>query len=161
MRIDSAMPDHAGAIAAVYDEAARTTPATFDLEGHPPAWWADVIAANDYPFVVSLGGGDELLGFARGTLHKVKPAYGTTCETSVYVAAGARGGGVGRALYDALLAELEASPLLLAVAGITQPNPASVALHVACGFTPVGTFHGVGRKLGRTWDVTWYERPLA
>jgi L-amino acid N-acyltransferase YncA len=161
MRIAAATHAHAAAIAAVYDEAARTTPATFDLEGHPPAWWSDVITANDYPFAVALDDGDELLGFARGALHKVRPAYATTCETSVYVASSARGRGVGRALYDALLAELEASPLLLAVAGITQPNPASVALHVACGFTPVGTFHGVGHKLGRTWDVTWYERALA
>jgi L-amino acid N-acyltransferase YncA len=118
-----------------------------------------VIAANDYPFFVALDG--ELVGFARAAQHKVKPAYGTTCETSVYVGASARGRGVGRALYDALLAELDAAPgLLLAVAGITEPNPVSVALHTACGFTPVGTFHNVGEKLGRTWDVTWYERPL-
>ena len=170
MRIEPATPAHAAAIAAIYDEAARTSPATFDLEGHPPDWWADAIAAGDYPFFAATGdrrlkaggpGGGELLGFARAGLHKVKPAYGTTCETSVYVAPQARGRGAGRALYEALLAELEASPLLLAVAGITEPNPVSVALHVACGFTPVGTFHNVGRKLGRTWDVTWYERPLA
>jgi phosphinothricin acetyltransferase len=160
MRIEPANPDHAEAIAAIYDEAARTTPATFDLEGHPPQWWADVIAAGTHPFVVALDGAGPL-GFARAAQHKVKPAYGTTCETSVYVAGAARGQGVGRALYDALLAQLDAEPeLLLAVAGITEPNPASVALHVACGFTPVGTFHSVGRKLGRTWDVTWYERPL-
>lgn len=160
MRIERATFAHAEAIAAVYDEAARTTPATFDLEGHPPQWWGDVIAAGEYPFHVAVE--DELLGFARASLHKVKPAYATTCEASVYVAQSARGRGVGRALYDALLADLDAAPgLLLAVAGITEPNPASVALHVACGFTPVGTFHGVGRKLGRTWDVTWYERSLA
>jgi L-amino acid N-acyltransferase YncA len=160
MHVERASPEHADAIAAIYDEAARTSPATFDLEGHAAAWWATTIDAGEYPFVVALGDGG-LLGFARGARHKVKPAYDTTCETSVYVAAAARGRGAGRALYDALLAELEASPLLLAVAGITHPNPASVALHAACGFTPVGTFHGVGRKLGRTWDVTWYERPLA
>jgi len=161
MRIEPATPAHAEAIAAVYDEAARTTPATFDLEGHPPQWWVDVIAAGTYPFVVALDNAGELLGFARAALHKVKPAYGTTCETSVYVASAARGRGAGRALYEALLAELDGAPeLLLAVAGITEPNPASVALHRACGFTPVGTFHNVGRKLDRTWDVTWYERPL-
>jgi L-amino acid N-acyltransferase YncA len=161
MRIELATTAHADAIAAVYDEAARTTPATFDLEGHPPQWWADAIGAGDYPFVAALGEAGELLGFARAALHKVKPAYGTTCETSVYVAERARGRGAGRALYDALLAELDAAPaFLLAVAGITEPNPASVALHTACGFTPVGTFHNVGEKLGRTWDVTWYERPL-
>ena len=161
MRIAPATPAHAEAVAAVYDEAARTTPATFDLEGHAPDWWAGAIADNHYPFHVALGDDGELLGFARASLHKVKPAYGTTCETSVYVAESARGRGAGRALYDALLAQLDAAPdLLLAVAGITEPNEASVALHVACGFTPVGTFHNVGTKLGRTWDVTWYERPL-
>jgi L-amino acid N-acyltransferase YncA len=160
MRIERATSAHAEGIAAIYDEAARTTPATFDNEGHPPQWWADAIASNAYPFVVAVDD-DALLGFARAGLHKVKPAYGTTCETSVYVAERARGRGVGRALYEALLAELDAAPgLLLAVAGITEPNPVSVALHVACGFTPVGTFHNVGEKLGRTWDVTWYERPL-
>src|SRR5215218_10610871 len=65
MRIEPATPAHAEAIAAVYDEAARTTPATFDLEGHPPQWWADVIAAGTYPFVVALDNAGELLGFAR------------------------------------------------------------------------------------------------
>jgi L-amino acid N-acyltransferase YncA len=159
MRIEPATAAHAQAIAAIYDEAARTTPATFDLEGHEPGWWAGVIAANDYPFFVAAD--DDVIGFARGAQHKVKPAYGTTCETSVYVAQSARGRGVGRALYDVLLGALDAAPgFLLAVAGITEPNPASVALHTACGFTPVGTFHNVGEKLGRTWDVTWYERPL-
>jgi L-amino acid N-acyltransferase YncA len=161
MRIEPATSAHAEAIAAVYDEAARTTPATFDLEGHAPRWWSDAIASDSHPFRVALGDEGALLGFARAGLHKVKPAYGTTCETSVYVATSARGRGVGRALYDALLADLDAAPgLLLAVAGITEPNPVSVALHAACGFTPVGTFHNVGSKLGRTWDVTWYERPL-
>jgi phosphinothricin acetyltransferase len=159
MRIERATPAHADAIAAIYDEAARTTPATFDNEGHPAAWWAEAIERDSYPFFVAVDG--DVIGFARGAQHKVKPAYGTTCETSVYVGASARGRGVGRALYDALLAELDAAPgLLLAVAGITEPNPVSVALHTACGFTPVGTFHNVGEKLGRTWDVTWYERPL-
>jgi phosphinothricin acetyltransferase len=159
MRIERATSAHAPAIAAIYDEAARATPATFDNEGHPAAWWADVIAANTYPFFVAIDG--DVLGFARAAQHKVKPAYGTTCETSVYVGERARGRGVGRALYDVLLADLESAPgLLLAVAGITEPNPASVALHAACGFTSVGTFHNVGEKLGRTWDVTWYERPL-
>jgi len=159
MRIEPATSAHAEAIAAIYDEAARTTPATFDLEGHEPDWWAGVIATNAYPFVVALDG--DVVGFARAAQHKAKPAYGTTCETSVYVAQRARGGGVGRALYDALLAQLDPAPgLLLAVAGITEPNPASVALHAGCGFTPVGTFHNVGEKLGRTWDVTWYERRL-
>ena len=49
----------------------------------------------------------------------------------------------------------------LAVAGVTQPNEASDRLHRRHGFTEVGTFHGVGVKQGRAWDVLWLERPLA
>jgi phosphinothricin acetyltransferase len=161
MRIERATPVHAPAIGAIYDAAARRTPATFDLEGHAPQWWLEIIAAGEYPFLVASGDDGDVVGFARAGAHKVKPAYATTCETSVYVAEGARGRGAGRALYVALLAQLDAAAgLLLAVAGVTEPNPASTALHLACGFTPVGTFHNVGLKHDRRWNVTWYERPL-
>lgn len=160
MLIEPARADHAAAIAAIYDAAARATPATFDLEGQAPEWWASAATESTYPFFVAIDAG-EILGFARAGQHKVKPAYGTTCETSVYVAEDARGRGVGRALYDVLLNELDATAgLLLAVAGITLPNPASVALHESCGFSLVGTFHNVGVKLDRRWNVAWYERPL-
>jgi L-amino acid N-acyltransferase YncA len=160
MRIEPATAAHAPAIAAIYDAAARTTPATFDLEGHPPDWWARATANRTHPFLVAVAD-DAVLGFARAAQHKVKPAYGTTCETSVYVAEEARGRGVGRALYGVLLDELDATAgFLLAVAGITLPNAASMALHESCGFSLVGTFHNVGVKLDRRWDVAWYERPL-
>ena len=92
---------------------------------------------------------------------KVKPAYDTTVETSVYVHSGHRGAGVGDALYAGLFERLDATPLRLAVAGLTQPNEPSDRLHRRHGFTEVGTFHGVGVKLGRAWDVLWLERPLA
>ena len=46
------------------------------------------------------------------------------------------------------------------VAGVGQPNPASVALHQRFGFRQVGVFSSVGRKFGTYWDVAWFERPL-
>jgi phosphinothricin acetyltransferase len=110
--------------------------------------------------LVALGDDDEVLGYAKSGTHRSRPAYDTTCETSVYVAAGAQGQGVGGALYDELLLRLEASPLRLAVAGMTEPNEASRRLHESRGFTFVGTFHGIGTKFGRSWDVSWFERPL-
>jgi phosphinothricin acetyltransferase len=48
-----------------------------------------------------------------------------------------------------------------AYAGVTLPNVASVKLHEAVGFTPVGVYRDVGYKLGRWHDVAWFERPLA
>jgi L-amino acid N-acyltransferase YncA len=151
------------AIAAIYAAAADGTPATFDLEGPPLAWWEATLDACDatagHVLIVAVRG-EEVVGYAKSGVFKEKAAYVTTCETSVYVADGHRGEGMGDALYRDLLARLDASAARLAVAGVTEPNPASERLHLAHGFTEVGTFHGVGVKLDRAWDVRWYERPL-
>jgi phosphinothricin acetyltransferase len=47
-----------------------------------------------------------------------------------------------------------------AFAGIALPNAASVGLHEAMGFTPVGIYHEVGFKFGRWHDVGWWQRLL-
>ncbi len=44
---------------------------------------------------------------------------------------------------------------------MTEPNEASRRLHESRGFTFVGTFHAIGTKFGRGWDVSWFERPLS
>jgi phosphinothricin acetyltransferase len=164
VRIEPAADRHVPGIAAIYAHAATTSAATFDLEGKPEEWWREEIAGADarlgHMTLVALGPGDEVLGYAKSSRHMERPAYDTTCQTSAYVAEIARGKGVAGALYDELLARLEATPLRLAVAGIAEPNEASTRLHLSRGFTRVGTFTGVGTKFGRTWDVTWYERPL-
>lgn len=50
--------------------------------------------------------------------------------------------------------------LRLALAGMALPNEASVGLHTALGFEPVGTFRRVGWKHGRWHDVAWMQRAL-
>jgi phosphinothricin acetyltransferase len=82
-------------------------------------------------------------------------------EVSAYVAASAHRSGVGRALYASLFAILVAQGFRNAYAGITLPNPASVRLHEAVGFAPVGTYRGIGYKFGAWHDVLWMERALA
>ena len=113
--------------------------------------------------LVALGDdGETVLGYAKSGMYMARAAYDTTCLTSVYVAEGGRGRGVGGALYDELLARLEQTPgLRLAVAGIAEPNEPSIRLHLSKGFTYVGTFTDVGTKFGRTWDVSWYQRRLS
>jgi phosphinothricin acetyltransferase len=44
------------------------------------------------------------------------------------------------------------------LAGITLPNPASLALHARFGFRPVGVFEEVGFKQERYWSAQWMER---
>jgi phosphinothricin acetyltransferase len=60
-----------------------------------------------------------------------------------------------------LFAILELQGFRNAYAGITLPNPASLALHTRVGFTPVGVYRDVGYKLGSWHDVQWLERGLA
>jgi phosphinothricin acetyltransferase len=163
LRIADATTDHLEQIAAIYAEVVRTSPATFDIEPPDIDYWRRVLEETDpesgHHLLVALDG-DEVLGYAKSGRHKDRAAYNSTCETSAYVAGHARGRGVGTALYSSLFERLDASPLRLAVAGITQPNEASTALHLAFGFQLVGTFEGVGVKFDKPWSVTWYQRPL-
>jgi phosphinothricin acetyltransferase len=146
----------------IYNHYVRTSHATFDVEERTPercrGWFADH-ASPTHPVLVAEREG-HVVGYAAAGEHRPRPAYASSVETSVYVAPDAVGGGIGRALYAALFDVLPAREVHRAVAGIALPNPASVALHLAFGFGPVGRFTEVGRKFGRYWDVEWYERPL-
>jgi len=139
------------------------TPATFDLEPKPLRWWQEVLAEVDPQtgilLLVAVDQG-RVLAYAKSGEFRERAAYASTREVSVYVAEDCRGQGVAGAIYAELLTRLDGIGLRLAVGGVTQPNPASNALHLALGFAEVGTFHGVGVKDGRAWDVRWYERRL-
>jgi phosphinothricin acetyltransferase len=80
---------------------------------------------------------------------------------SVYLERGRWRTGGGRALYDALFARLAVRGFRTAVAGMTLPNDASLGLHRAVGFEPVGTYQRIGWKHGAWHDVTWVQRRLA
>jgi phosphinothricin acetyltransferase len=114
---------------------------------------------EQYPWLV-LDRAGGIAGYAYATKHRERAAYAWAVDTAVYVEAAARRSGVGRALYDKLFALLVEQGYFVACAGIALPNPASVALHTAVGFTPVGTYHKVGYKLGAWHDVAWFERRL-
>jgi phosphinothricin acetyltransferase len=67
---------------------------------------------------------------------------------------------MGRHLYGALLDELRARELFVAIGGISLPNAASVALHERLGFVKIGHFPAVGWKLGRWTDVGYWQLQL-
>ena len=67
---------------------------------------------------------------------------------------------MGRALYTSLFAVLAAQGYVNLYAGVTLPNPASVALHTRLGYRPVGIYEQVGFKFGRWHDVGWWQREL-
>jgi L-amino acid N-acyltransferase YncA len=101
-----------------------------------------------------------VIGYAYAGPFNERAAYDWSVTTSVYIAATERGRGVGRALYRSLLAILSAQGYRQAMAGITLPNAASVALHEAMGFRPVGVYRQAGWKFGAWHDVGWWQRGL-
>ena len=84
--------------------------------------------------------------------------YAGVAEVSVYVAAAARGRGVGTGLLSALVASSEAAGVWTLEAGILPENEASVRMHERCGFRVVGRRERLGRMDGEWRDVLLLER---
>ena len=101
-----------------------------------------------------------MIGYADSHQYRAKRAYDTTVEVTVYCAPDATGRGLGTRLYTALFEAIQGEGVRMALAAITLPNEASIALHERFGFSLSGVQHDVGRKLGRYWDVAWYEKRL-
>jgi phosphinothricin acetyltransferase len=161
MQIRDATAADAEACAAIYAPYVTDTPITFELDVPDAAAMAARIAAaaERYAWLVAEDGG-RVIGYAYGGPYKVRAAYRWACEVSVYVDRGHHRAGAGRALYDALLARLAARGYRMAIAGMTLPNDASVGLHRAMGFEPIGTYRRIGYKHGAWHDVAWTQRPL-
>jgi phosphinothricin acetyltransferase len=103
---------------------------------------------------------DRVVAYAYAAQHRRRPAYRWSADSSVYVDPRHHGRGVGRLLYERLIAEMTALGYVSLFAGIALPNDASVGLHEAVGFRPVGVHRNVGFKHGRWHDVGWWQRVL-
>ena len=151
----------AAACAAIY--APHVLEGTASFEEAPPgeAEMIQRIAATErtHPWLVAERDG-EVAGFAYASPHRARAAYRWAADVAVYVDARRHRRGVGRALYGALLPLLARQRLHVACAGITLPNPASVALHEALGFEPVGVYRTIGYKAGGWRDVGWWQLRL-
>ena len=101
-----------------------------------------------------------VLGYAYAGAHSARAAYQWSVNVSVYIAEDRRGRGIGRALYTSLFACLRLQGYVNAYAGASLPNPASVGLHEAMGFEPVGVYRQVGFKAGTWHDTIWMQRAL-
>ncbi|MBA8794431.1 phosphinothricin acetyltransferase [Friedmanniella endophytica] len=162
-RVRDATADDADACAAIYAPYVRDTAISFELVPPDADELARRIAAAQVGhawLVATAPDDDRVVGYAYGSTFRTREAYRHSCEVSVYLEPGLRRGGAGRALYQALLPRLAARGLRLALAGMALPNEASVGLHTALGFEPVGTFRRVGWKHGRWHDVAWMQRAL-
>ncbi len=146
---------HAPQVLDIYQAGLDTGNASFEVTAPPwPEW--DAAHLPEHRFVAL--DGDRVLGWAALSRVSDRCVYAGVAGLSVYVAAGARGRGVGSALLAAVVASSEAAGIWTLQTGIFPENAGSVALHRRAGFRVVGTRERVGRHHGRWRDVLFLER---
>ncbi len=168
--------DDASAIAAIYNTYVLDTVATFEVApidademgrriSKVLALGLPWLVAEDDALAADAGAGFAVLGFAYAAPFRDRAAYDHTLETTVYVHFGARGRGLGTALYAALFAALEDltpeqsphAPIHALLGVLALPNKASVALHERFGMSKVAHLPAVGHKFGRRIDVGYWQ----
>ena len=160
MVIRPARSDDFAAIAAITNHYIATTAIHFAYEPIEPEELVAKWRTQEYPWLVVEDGG-ELAGYAKSGAWRDRAAYKWTCEVGLYIADGARGRGLGSALYAALLDAVARRGFRSAIAGITLPNDVSVALHARLGFASVGVVRDAGFKLGGWHDVEFFQKQFA
>lgn len=115
-------------------------------------------AHEKFPWLVATD--ENVIGFAKSSAHRGRSAYAWTAEVSIYIAPEHHRRGIGRALYQRLFAMLRAQGFQTILAGISLPNPASVALHESFGFRHVARFEKVGWKFDAWRDVGYWQLDL-
>jgi L-amino acid N-acyltransferase YncA len=161
--IRPSQPEDIPAIAAIYAHHVLVGTGTFEVE--PPssadmaARRADVLSKR-LPYLVATDGND-VLGFAYCNWFKPRPAYRFSAEDSIYLATGAQGQGLGRALLIELAAQAQRAGVrkLIAVIG-DSANTGSIAVHRSVGFSMVGVLKSCGWKFDQWLDVVMMDMAL-
>jgi L-amino acid N-acyltransferase YncA len=161
VRIRLATANDGEAVAAIYRPVVLETAISFETVVPDRDEMARRIdeTLRSYPWLVCEVDG-RTAGYAYATRHRLRGAYQWSVDTSVYIADDYRRRNIGRGLYTSLFAILAAQGCFNAFAGVALPNPASVGLHEAMGFQPIGVYRRVGFKLDRWHDVGWWQLVL-
>jgi L-amino acid N-acyltransferase YncA len=146
------------AVRAIYLQGIATENATFEQTA--PEWekWD---AGHLRAARIVARSGNEVFGWAALSAVSSRCVYAGVAEVSIYVAAAARGRGVGQKLMARLIADSEAEGIWTLQAGIFPENVASIALHQRAGFRIIGKRERLGKMNGHWRDVVLMERRSA
>lgn len=115
--------------------------------------------SSNCPYLVYCENG-KILGYAYAHPAFERAAYAWCAETTIYLSKEARGRGVGKRLYGALIRLLTIQGYVKAYAIVVANNEESCAFHEKNGFHKAAVFNKTGYKFGQWLDVVWYEREL-
>ncbi|MFT7527459.1 MAG: L-amino acid N-acyltransferase YncA [Arenicella sp.] len=163
MKIRAAENKDAAVIAEIYSYYIATTTITFEEAAVTALDIQQRIAdtrAAQLPYLVVVDESDLVLGYAYASKWKGRCAYRYTAEVTVYLGSGAAGKGLASGLYSQLFERLRQGSYHVAIAGISLPNAASIALHEKFGMRKVAHFSQVGFKFGNWVDVGYWQCEL-
>jgi L-amino acid N-acyltransferase YncA len=146
----------ADAVLAIFAEGIATGVATFETAA--PDWrrW-HATHRRECRLVARIG--RHVVGWTALGSYSSRAVYSGVAWESVYVAASARGRGVGRALLAELITAAEAAGVWTLMAGVQRENAASMALHERVGFRRVGVHERMAQDADGVWrDVAIFER---
>lgn len=153
-------PEDAGAVLAIYAEGIATGHATFATAA--PDWqeFSDGHLQECRLIAAATG---RVAGWAALSGVSSRCVYRGVGEVSVYVAAAARGLGIGAALLTELVRQSEDAGIWTLQAGIFPENAASIRLHERAGFEVLGLRRRLGMMehgplKGQWRDVAFLER---
>lgn len=149
------LPQHWERVKEIYEEGIATGNATFQTAA--PDWeeWNNAHLKSCRLVAVE---NNEVIGWAALTPVSDRCVYAGVAEVSVYVAALARGKGVGKKILNTLIEESERNNLWTLQAGIFPENSGSIKIHEACGFRLIGRREKIGKMNGTWRDTLLFER---
>lgn len=168
VRVRTALPADAPAVARIYNQGIERRIATFETRLRSAediqSWYGD----PRHPLLVATllspegrGAGDEaVVGWIHASDYRPRECYAGIGEFSVYVAAEAQGHGVGSALMEAFLPACAEAGLWKVLSRIFVENEASRALCRKHGFREVGIYEKHAQLDGVWRDVVIVERLL-
>ena len=163
-----ATADDAQAIAGIYRPYVQETAVTFECTapGEDEMRLRIGRTLERYPYFVAERAG-AAVGFTYAGPLRMRRAYEWSCETTIYVAADARGAGIGAALYGALEDALGKMGVLSLYACVAFPDSedehlteASLRFHERMGYRKVGEMRHCGSKFGRWYSIAWMQKDI-
>lgn len=158
VKIRTAVLEDLSEILAIYNEAVRTTTATFDLVEQTLEerfkWFSNY--GDKYPLIVA-DYDKKIIGYCSLSPFNKKAAYEKTVELSIYLSRDHHGAGVGSLLMEEIITQSKKYGFHTIIGGITTGNERSVRLHEKFGFNHVGHLREVGFKFGEWQNVDYYQ----
>lgn len=146
------------AVRRIYAEGIATGDATFETDV-PPRKHLEATWLPEHRWAAEIDG--EVAGWTAASAVSTRDCYTGVAETSVYVGAGFRGRGVGKALLHRQVTAADAGGLWTLQTSILPENRASLAVHHAAGYRTLGVRERIARLHGIWRDTVFLERRRA